>query len=72
MNKTELTVYLNGKEVGTIKPEALKDTPSRACFQAVDKTLSSVSIFEGVFSPEVFDDLFSSGESYLHRLETLP
>ncbi|CAI2359430.1 unnamed protein product [Moneuplotes crassus] len=72
LNKTDLVIYLNGKEVGTTKPEALKDTPSRACFQAVDKTLSSVSIFEGVFTPEVFDEVFSSGESYLHRLEILP
>ena len=71
-NKYDLTLYLNGSKVGSIKPESFKDTPSRICFQAVDKTLSWISLFEGSLQEDQISRIYNYGENALPNLEKLP
>ena len=70
-NRNNLKIYLNGWLVGSIKSETFKEIPSRIYFQAVDKVLSCVSIFEGILSEDQFNQIYYSGESWIPHLESL-
>ena len=70
-NKYLFSLYFNRKEVASIKnpiypySNVSKDKPWRIQFQAVDKTLSMVNLFEGVMVQEMIELVYNRGEQDL-------
>lgn len=67
-NKYQFSLYFNNQEVVSIKnpiypySNVSKEKPCRVQFQAVDKVLSMVNLFEGSMSQDMVELIYNRGE----------
>ena len=74
-NKYQFSLFLNNKEVVSIKnpiypyTNVSKDKPWRIQFQAVDKLLSMVNLFEGAMNQDLIEIIYNRGEGDISQYE---